>query len=89
MRSLICITPLVLAALAPAAVINFDDLTASSGGVATPGGVTPFVGRTVPSNYSSLVTFSVPGGALFVRVRRTWYARRRWRWRVRISVRSR
>lgn len=55
-----------LACLASAAVINFDDLPASSGGVVTPGGVTPFVGQTVPSNYTPLATFSVPGGALFV-----------------------
>jgi hypothetical protein len=49
-------------AVAPAAtLITFDDLPASSGGV-----LTPFIGRTVPSNYSSLATFSVPGGALYV-----------------------
>lgn len=55
------------AAVAPAAtIINFDSLPASSGGVVTPSGVTPFVGQTVPSNFSPLVTFSVPTGALFV-----------------------
>lgn len=58
---------LSLAALAPAAtIVNFDTLVASSGGLVTPGGVTPFVGQTVPSNYSPFVTFSVPTGGLYL-----------------------
>lgn len=51
------------AALAPAAsIINFDDLTPSTGTT-----VVPFIGRTVPTNYSPLATFTVGnGGGLFV-----------------------
>lgn len=49
-----------------ATIVNFDDLPASSGGVVTPGGVTPFVGQTVPGNYSPYVTFTVTNGALYV-----------------------
>ena len=51
------------AALAPAAsIINFDDLTASTGTT-----VVPFIGRTVPANYSTLATFTVGnGGGLYV-----------------------
>lgn len=62
----LCGLLLSLTAASAATIINFDDLTASSGGLATPNGVTPFVGATVPLNYSSLVTFSVPTGALYV-----------------------
>ena len=53
--------------VAPAAtILNFDNLPASTGGLVTPGGVTPFVGAIVPANYSSLVTFTVPTGSLYV-----------------------
>jgi hypothetical protein len=61
------LTLVALAVPAHAAVlVNFDNLPASSGGV-TPGGVTPFVGQTVPTNYSPAMTFTVGnGGSLYV-----------------------